>query len=217
MNKKVLEIVLISLVVVGGVGAAAYFTKGFKDFSVFTDEIKDTDSKEKVKYNFRSFDFVTNQTGSLTENTLVNFVNNQNREQKQVFSAVSQKVNPGDEEASPCIAYTFANKELGIRIGTNANLGYFALTCSNEYKYDHLKIEAVNYNQKNDDSTYDKEINGSELTINGYSIDLKANSSLDKSDTPVTKTISFSELKSELVVIGSKGRPCLLKLELWSE
>lgn len=217
MNKKVLEIVLISLVIVGGVGAAAYFTKGFKDFSAFTDEIQDTDSKEKTKLNFRSFDFVTDQSGSLTENTLVNFVNNHNREQKEVFSAVSEKINPGEEEASPCIAYTFVDKELGIRMGTNSNLGYFALVCSENYKFDHVKIEAVNYNRKNNDSTYDKEINGSELTVNGYSFDLNASSSTEKADKAVTKTISFAELKSELIIIGSKGRPCLLKLELWSE
>lgn len=217
MNKKVLEIVLISLVVVGGVGAAAYFTKGFKDFSAFTDEIQDTKDKEKTVRNFRSFDFVTDQSGSLTESTLVSFVNNRNREQKQIFESVSEKVMPGEEEASPCIAYTFADKELGLRIGTNSNLGYFALTCIDDYKYDHLKIQAVNYHRKTGENTYEKEVNGSEIAINGYRIDLKANSSLEKADAFVTKTISFAELKSELIISAFKGRPCLLKLELWSE
>lgn len=215
MNKKALEITLIALVLIGGVGAAAYFTKGFTDFS---STINNTDNTTEItKYNYRSFDFSTNQSGSLTKNTLVNFINKQNREQKQSFVSVAEKIMPDEEEATPCIAYTFADKELGIRLGTNSNLGYFVLTCSNDFKYDHVKIEAVNYNRKNNDSTYDKEINGSEIAINGYTIDLKAKSSLEEADSSISKTISFSELKSEIVIIGSKGRPCILKLELWSE
>ena len=112
---------------------------------------------------------------------------------------------PGEEEASPCIAYTFADKELGLRIGTNSNLGYFALTCIDDYKYDHLKIQAVNYHRKTGENTYEKEVDGSEIAINGYRIDLKANGSLEKADAFSLTTHHRLRRRSPSLTYGQRG------------
>ena len=124
---------------------------------------------------------------------------------------------PGEDEEEPCLAYTYADKELGLRLGTQSNLGFFGLDCVDGFKYDHLRIEAVNYNRKNNDNTYEKEINGSIIDIDGYQLSLKTNGLSDKPDTIVKKTFTFNELQSDLYILAAKGRPCILKMELWSE
>ncbi len=217
MNKKGLKITLIIVALLGIVGTAAYFTKGFTNFNFTTSETEETESESTVRYNYRSFDFSSDQSGSLTKNTAVNFINNHNRENKGVFSGVATGKMPGEDNVEDLINYTFTDKELGIRLGTESNLGYCILDCVSNFKFDHIKIEAVNYNRKTEgESTYVKETEGSILGVNGVAVELKA-SAANKADTKVVKQISFTEEQTQLRLLGSKGRPCILKLELWSE
>lgn len=217
MNKKALKIGLILVALIGIVGAAAYFTKGFTNFNFTTSDTEETESESTLRYNYRSFDFSSDQSGSLTKNTVVNFINNHNRENKGVFSGVATGKMPGEDNVEDLINYTFADKELGIRLGTQSNLGYCVLDCISNFKFDHIKIEAVNYNRKTEgESTYEKETEGSVLGVNGVAIELKA-AATNKADTKVVKQISFTEEQTQLQLTGSKGRPCILKLELWSE
>lgn len=219
MSKKGINILIISIALLGTVGAAAALTKGFTSFfnTNQTSETDKTSSKESERINLRTFDFSNEQSGSLNETSLLNFVNSHNREKKEVFSQVSEVELPEDETVGPCVRNVFLDGSLGIRLGTQNDYGYLSLDCVSSYKFDHLRIEAVNYNKFGQNNQYEKEINGSKLDINGYEIDLKANSSLDTSDTKVTKTLTFADLQSSFSLIGTKGRPCILKLELWSE
>lgn len=218
-SRKGLTIAIISIGLLGVVGAAAALTKGFTNFEIVDKIVKPDEEKgsEAVKENYRSFDFSNEQSGSLNETTLLNFVNSHNREKKEVFSQVSEVELPEDETVGPCVRNVYLDGSLGIRLGTQNDYGYLSLDCVSSYKFDHLRIEAVNYNKLGQYNQYEKEINGSKLDINGYELDLKANSSLDVADTKVTKTLTFADLQSSFSLIGTKGRPCILKLELWSE
>ena len=223
LSKKGLSIIIASVALIGAVGATAALTKGFTNFGAIKDvlNVKDS-SKEASKINLRSFDFTNDQSGSLNENTLVNFVNSHNKEKKEVFSQVSVvTIVSEDEEESetgPCIEKVYLDGELGIRLGNENNIGYFSLDCIQGYKFDHLKIEAVNYHKyDNITEEYEKESDGSTLRINGTDIDLAASASLSEPDSKITKTLIFNELQNTFEVVGLKGRPCILKLELWSE
>lgn len=219
-SRKGLTIAIISIGLLGVVGTAAALTKGFTSFfnTNQTSEIDKTSSKESERINLRTFDFLNEQNGSLNESSLLNFVNSHNLEKKEIFSEIPNVEIPGEDEKEPCIAYTYADGSLGIRLGNESNQGYFGLNCISTYKFNHAKIEAVNYYKWNSSSEqFDKETGGSTLTVNGYSIELNSNPSLDKEDSKVTKTIVFSELQTDIYFVGVKGRPCILKVELWSE
>lgn len=217
MNKKALKITLIVIALLGIVGAAAYFTKGFTSFDFSISQTEDSESQSTLRINYRSFDLTSDQSGSLSKTTVVNFFNNHNKEEKNIFSSVGKGKMPGEEEEQDLISYTFTDKELGIRLGTQSNLGYCVLDCVSNFKFDHIKIEAVNFNRKNEnESSYEKEVNGSILGVNGIAIELKAESE-NKEDIKVTKQITFAEKQTQLKLVGLKGRPCILKLELWSE
>lgn len=217
MNKKALKIGLILVALIGIVGAAAYFTKGFTSMPSFVNHISEDDLNNTTKYDYRSFDFTSEQSKLLTKETVLTFFNESNQNNKVVFSEVATGKLPGDNEEGDLINLVYADKELGLKLGDGDDAGYLKLKCSSGYKYDHLKIEAVNYNRKNEgESTYDKEEDGSSIAVNGMSITLRANSE-DQDDLKVTKTLVFAEKMNTLTLGGVEGRPCILKLELWSE
>lgn len=220
MSKKGIAILVITLTLVGVVGAAAALTKGFTSFNIAAniESIKEKVSKDPEKINYRSFNFANKRSSELDETSLLNYVNTHNVEKKEVFSFVPEVELADEETLGPCIANVYLDGDLGIRLGNEEEGGYFGLTCVDSYKFDHLRIRAVNYHKFDEDNEqYDKEVDGSILTVNGLSYELKASASLDKPDVAASQTFIFEEPQSELYILGTQGRPCVLNLELWSE
>ena len=216
MNKKALVITLVSLAVVGGVGAAAALTKGF-NFSNNTETVQDNDQKA-TRTNYRSFNFVSDSEEELDFTTLIPFLNSKNKEEKEVFgSVISQNIGE-HQEYLPCIDNVYQDKELGITLGDGEELGYFSVKCVDGYKFNRIRIEAINYNRFDEEtSLYEKEEDGSILVVNRAAFELKAIDSDSEPDTSVKKVLKFETSQNELTVISGLGRPCILNLELWME
>ncbi len=145
-------------------------------------------------------------------------LNDKKIQSKTVFDSVALVHFDDSEDVSPCFNNVFHNNNLGLQLSTLSESGYFSVKCVSTYKFNHLKIQASNYYEKDEDSpNYIKDTNGSKLVINGQSLELPTNADLTKADETITKIFTFTDDQKVLTMLGPKGRPCVLNLELWSE
>ena len=208
--------IIAGLLVIGAVTSVAVLSKGFTNFDYKNWFSSETPIEEvDTRANLRTFDFTSEEHKSLNQESLITFLNSSNQEEKVVFDEVVYYGVEGSNGHYVCINVE-QDEEHGIKLGTLTQSGEFCVTCVDGYEFSHCKIIAQNYCDKETDGTYTKESGGSALEVcNYWTMNLPKKASNTEPDDIITQEFAFNPLANSFMLRSTKGRPCILGLELY--